>query len=80
MKIVEFPGGKDDDLMPMQKLREQLDKSELEHLDGRYVLLFDTGDSMAMLANVGDPGDVLLLMEKSKMAIMASVFDPDMDD
>lgn len=80
MKIVEFPGKEENQLMPMQNLRKQLENHDLEHLDGHYVLLFDTGDSMLMLGNISSPGDVMLLMEKSKMAVMAAVFEDEGDD
>ena len=81
MKIVDFPSrDAEDPKKPMERLVEQITEHDVSDLEGEYLLLFDTGDSMVMLSNVGEPGQALMVMEKGRMAIMAAAFDPDIDD
>jgi hypothetical protein len=81
MKIVDFPTRDEEDpKKPMERLVEQITENVVGDLEGEYLLLFDTGDSMVMLSNVGEPGQALMIIEKSRMAIMAAAFDPDIDD
>jgi hypothetical protein len=56
-------------------LRYQLESSGvLDIEDGAFTLFFDTGDSVFIMTNGDGPGEVLLNIEKGKMAIMAGVY------
>ena len=59
-----------------EALRLQIEDSGILEFDlGDYVVLFDTGTSMAILSNGRGPGDVLLTLEKGRIAVMAAVYD-----
>ena len=79
MKVIEFPKKDKDELSEHagKRLQEQLEKSGvLEHDAGNYLVLFDTADSMYVLANgEAGPADCLLVMERGKMAILAASYD-----
>ncbi len=63
-----------------ERLRYQLDNCDvLDLATGTYTLLFDSGDSIFILTNGDGAGDVLLNMEKAKMALMATVYEGEGD-
>jgi hypothetical protein len=58
-----------------ERLRLQIeDSGVLEEKEGTFTILFDTGKSMYIMSNAEGPGDVLLCMEKGRMAVMANVY------
>jgi hypothetical protein len=74
MKVIDGGFGKEMDASktPLERLREQLEKAELEGVEGEYLLLFDTGTALVMLSNLQDPADVVMMTEKAKMAVLMS--------
>jgi hypothetical protein len=76
MKVIEGGFGKGE--LPDhagERLRVQLeDSGVLEIKNAVFTLLFDSGDSMFIMSNGDGPGEVLLNMEKGKMAVMSNVY------
>ncbi len=55
-----------------EKLMEHITMAGLaDRKTGSYVLLFDEGDATFVMSNASGPGEVLLELEKGRMAIMA---------
>ncbi len=58
-----------------ERLRFQLEESKImEESTGSYVLFFDAPDSIMVMTNGEGAGDVLLVVEKGKAAIMSAIF------
>jgi hypothetical protein len=76
MKVVEMPKkAAEAPKHSGELLRYQLESSGvLDIEDGAFTLFFDTGDSVFIMTNGDGPGEVLLNIEKGKMAIMAGVY------
>jgi len=58
-----------------ERLRGQIEESgilDIEH--GDYTLIFDRGDALYIISSGEGPGDVLLSLEKGKVAILANAF------
>jgi hypothetical protein len=81
MKIVEFPTRTEE--VPDhagERLGYQLAQSKiLEEAEGDYALFFDVGDSIFVFTNCDGAGEVLLTIEKGKMAVMAAVYEKEDD-
>lgn len=77
MKILNFPPRQDE--IPKhagERLKLQLDTSELLSLEhGTYTVFFDSGDAIVILSNAQSAGDVLLNLEKGKLALLSEVLD-----
>ncbi len=73
MKLIQ--GGKGDEHVGEALLSQIKESGVLEFAEGDYVVLFDTGSALAILSNGRGPGDVLLTLEKGRIAVMASVYD-----
>jgi hypothetical protein len=77
MNIVNFPPREDE--LPKHaggRLKSQLDESTILTLEhGTYTVFFDTGDSIIILSNAAGAGEVLLNLEKGKLALLAEVLE-----
>lgn len=77
MKIVDFPPREEETPKHAgERLKTQLEESDVlkaEH--GMYTLFFDTGDSIIILSNATSAGEVLLNLEKGKLALLAEVLE-----
>jgi hypothetical protein len=78
MKVVEGTFGQEkDSRSPGETPAEQLEKSGFNELkEGEYLLLADMGDAMLMLSNFTLPEQVLMQLEKGRIAIMTTQFEP----
>ena len=77
MNIVDFPPREEEPPKHAgERLKSQLDESTIltsEH--GTYTVFFDTGEAIVILSNATSAGEVLLNLEKGKLALLAEVLD-----
>jgi len=78
MNIVDFPPTKTEQVPPHsgERLKTQLEQSGvLDMKEGTYTVFFDTEDSIIILSNAISAGEVLLNLEKGKLALLAEVLE-----
>ena len=78
MEVIQGGFGKEKD-SPQSAgalLREQLEESGLFDVDvGTYTMFFETSASVAIVTNCGSAPEVLMSLEKGKLAIMAAAME-----
>lgn len=77
MKVIDGGFGQqeeEDTRTPLQILTDHLENTGLSDVEGTFLFLMDTGTSMAMLSNVNESCEALMILEKSKTAIMMAEF------
>lgn len=77
MNIVDFPKKEEEPLQNAgERLKAQCNQAGLFDIEkGDYTMFFDTGDSIVILSNATSAGEVLLNLEKGKLALLAEVLD-----
>lgn len=82
MKVIQGDFKKED--LPVhsgERLRFQLEQSDVLNMQtGIYTLIFDTGESIHLISNGDGAGEVLLTIEKGKMAVLASAYGMEDDE
>ena len=75
MKVIDGNFGGGPEMAPHAKLLDQLSRAELEAAEGQYLLIWDMGDSLVLLSNMDNAGDVYMLCAKAQTAVMATQFE-----
>ena len=79
MKVIDGKFGNGPELEPYARLQDQLDRAGLEDAKGQYLLIWDMGDSLMMMSNMDNAGDVYMHCAKAQTAVIATQFEMETD-